>query len=530
MNIKIILKNNWYLILILTIYSILAIISTKYYQVISCDEISYINIAHGYAIGNFNDAINGYWSPLFSWLMTPFFLSGFTPLYGTLVSKTLSLIVGFFTVISANMLLDTLKMSKTTQRVALIALVPSVLYFALIYSTPDLLVVFFLIIYFSIIFKSNYSNSVVYGALCGLIGALAYFSKSYAFPFFLVHFILFNLIYYFKDVTGLKKKNILKNLVLGLSVFFVVSGAWAGIISDKYDKITISTSGEVNHNLVGPEYTLNPTKYINHPVYTYGLFKPPNNLSNSIWDDMSYLKMEKWSAFDSVSLFNHQITILWLNIIYTIHIIESFFLIAGLLVVTMLVFICRSKSSKIVKEKLSYLLITMFIYTIGYCLIVVEWRYLWLVFILLIIASFYLVDNLYKFKTINSKIRNILLVILMISFILQPITETIMFSHGENSYYDLSTTLKDKYGIKGNIASDSWGDTLSLSYYLGTKYYGQPKNYNNSNELQNELEDNNIDYYFVRDEKNTVTLSDYKEITNGTISGLKIYSKLRRAK
>ena len=169
----------------------------------------------------------------------------------------------------------------------------------------------------------------------------------------------------------------------------------------------------------------------------------------------------------------------------------------------------------------------MFIYTIGYCLIAVEWRYLWLVFILLMVASFYLVDNLYKSKAINYKIKNILLIILMISFIIEPISETVMFSNSGNYYYDLSNTLKSDYGINGNIASDSWGDTLTLSYYMGTKYYGQPKKYNNSNELQTELEKNNIDYYFVWDSNNTVTLSDYKEITHGQISGLMIYKRIK---
>jgi hypothetical protein len=519
------IKNNIDLILILAIYSVLALFSIKYYVYIGCDAIAYINMAQGYAIGDFSDAINGYWSPLYSWLMIPFFLSGFTPLYGTLVSKALSLVIGFFTIISVKLLLNTLKTSKIVQQAVLVSLIPVVLFFALMYNTPDVLVVSIIIIYLSIIFKSDYSNNLVYGILCGFMGALAYLSKSYAFPFFLAHFILFNLIYYFKDINSLKKKTILKNLVLGLSVFFVISGLWAGVISEKYDRITISTSGEVNHNLVGPEYTLNPTKYINHPVYSDGLLKPPNNLSNSIWDDMSYLKMKEWSSFESWESFYHQINILWLNILYTIKIIQSFFLMAVILLIAMIIFIFRSKSSKIAKERVIYLLITMFIYTLGYCFIAVEWRYLWPIFILLIVSSFYIVDNLYKSKTINFNIRNILLFILIISFIFQPISEITMFANDENTYYDLSNTLKDKYGINGNIASDSWGDTLTLSYYLETKYYGQPKKYNDSMDLQKELEENNIDYYFVWDNKNTITLSEYKELTNGEINGLKIYSR-----
>jgi hypothetical protein len=60
---------------------------------------------------------------------------------------------------------------------------------------------------------------------------------------------------------------------------------------------------------------------------------------------------------------------------------------------------------------------------------------------------------------------------------------------------------------------------------LETKYYGQHKKYNDLMDLQKELEENNIDYYFVWDNKNTITLSEYKELTNGEINGLKIYSR-----
>ncbi|HML06223.1 MAG TPA: hypothetical protein VK426_10655, partial [Methanobacterium sp.] len=200
MNFRNFLSDNVDIIFILSLYSILAIFSIKYYVPIGWDEISYINIAHGYAIGDFGDAINGIWSPLYSWLLTLFFLRGFTPWYGIYASKTLCLIIGFFSIISVKILLNTLKMSKITQITALIALVPSILYFAIIYNTPDLLSALLIIIYLSVIFKSNYSDRLSYGILCGFIGALAYLSKSYAFAFFLAHFILFNLIYYFKDV------------------------------------------------------------------------------------------------------------------------------------------------------------------------------------------------------------------------------------------------------------------------------------------------------------------------------------------
>ncbi len=95
------LNKNWDIISVLILYSLLAIFSLQFYQYkIAGDEISYINIAHAYAAGHLENAINGYWSPLFSWLMTPFILLfGFKPIYGVYISKTVSIIIGFFTYI-----------------------------------------------------------------------------------------------------------------------------------------------------------------------------------------------------------------------------------------------------------------------------------------------------------------------------------------------------------------------------------------------------------------------------------------------
>src|SRR5690606_4259349 len=46
--------------------------------VLGIDTISYISIAEHYLNGRWQYAINAYWSPMVSWLMTPFISVGFT--------------------------------------------------------------------------------------------------------------------------------------------------------------------------------------------------------------------------------------------------------------------------------------------------------------------------------------------------------------------------------------------------------------------------------------------------------------------
>ncbi|AEG18531.1 ArnT family glycosyltransferase [Methanobacterium paludis] len=533
---KYFLKKNWDLIIVLILYSLLTVLYLHYYQYkTGGDELSYINIAHEYAVGKWGDAINGYWSPLYSWLMTPFLLLGSTPLYAVYVSKIVSIIIGFFTIISVNRLSRTFGLSKVVKRALLFSLVPVILYFSLMYNTPDLLLVCVLVYYLAIIFDPEYSDKWFNGVLCGFLGALAYLTKSFAFPFFLAHFILFNLIYYFKGLNSQKRRNVLKNMVLGLFVFFVIGGLWAGTISEKYGKLTISTSGEHNQALVGPVYAVNPIEHAAHPIYYMGLLKPPYNSSISIWDDPSTINMVKWSPFDSVGSFEYELKLIWANILYTTQIIESFFLIAVVIIVAAVLFILKSKSQKASKDKLIYLLITMFIYVGGYCLIVPEWRYYFLIFILLMLMGFYLIDTLYKNKNLNSTLRNILLIVLILSFVMEPIYELNLFATSEDNVYILSNNLKDDYGIHGNlasnnewdkdIASEKWGEMLCIAYYSNCKYYGLTKKNENSKDLQGELDANNIDYYFVWDDHDNITLPGYMEITNDEIQGLKIYKR-----
>ncbi len=104
--------------------------------------------------------------------------------------------------------------------------------------------------------------------------------------------------------------------------------------------------------------------------------------------------------------------------------------------------------------------------------------------------------------------------------------EESFYASQKANYYNLSNILKEDYGVHGNIASNIWNETPSIVYYLHGKYYGVTKsNINNSKELEKELKDNNIDYYFLWNSAADLQLSGYHEITNGKISGLKIYSK-----
>jgi hypothetical protein len=515
------IKYNLDLILVITIYFIVGVLLIDHYQyIINSDGISYISIAKDYLNGNFADAVNGYWGPLFSWLLVPFLFLGSTPLYTLYSTKVLSLIIGFFTIIGIKLLISRFEIEKSTEAIILFSLIPMILFFSFNLITPDLLVTCILIYYLYFIFSCKYSNKLFNGFLCGLLGALAYLSKSYALFFFLAHFILFNLIYYFRAITKNEKRKILKNLSLGLVVFFVISGTWIGLISAKYGEITIGTTGSYNRALVSPQ--LQGLQ----PMYYQGLLKPPNDSAISAWEDPSYLKIESWSPFESWVYFKYQISLISENTLNILNAIESFSVLSILIIIGGILFIIKSPQSAS-KNKVIYLLGTIILYSVGYGLILVKPRYLWLIWILLMLMGGYLLNLSLKNHLINNSMKKILLILLVFSFIITPLNGLITGYDINKDTYQLGETLKTNYNLQGNIASNNqWGLTLYLVYYAKCTYYGQTKETANYNDLKKELITNNIDYYIVwGDSKENAYLSKYfKEITHGNINDLQIYS------
>ena len=533
MDIKEFFNSNKDLIIIFAIYILVTLILLKViYLQAGADGVSYISIAKDYASGNYTDAINGYWSPLYSWLMVPFFLFKLNPYQSIFVPRIISFVAGLFIIINVRRLMNLFKSDKLTIMFIEVSLLPIIIFSTIIYDTPDLLMVAIILYYFSIIFNPNYSVKSFNGILCGFIGAFGYLCKSYVFPFFLVHFISFNIYYYYKGISKKQKQVIVKNLFFGLIVFFAISCLWAGLISEKYGENTFGTSGEYNHAILGHASNM-------HPIHFMGLIKPPNENAVSIWEDPSYIKLKDWSAFSSGYNFNLELRIIWSNTTDTVSIIEYYSIFSIFIIILSFYLILRGKLNKLIKRNLSFLLFTILLYSGGYLYIFTGWRYLLPVAFLLMVTGFYLIDILHQIQRIDIRIKYLFLIILMLSFTISPIFDLIQGSDFNGKTLNLTETLINDYQIHGNIASkgnnDNWENmtksfdpymgTMIICYYLNCKYYGVPKKTSNDTMMENELKANNIDYFFVWNSNESFQFSTYKEITNGKIVGLRIYAK-----
>ncbi|MDD3985249.1 MAG: hypothetical protein PHY59_05055 [Methanobacterium sp.] len=506
---------DYRLFVVLFIYIVLGVFIFSYYQYqINPDGIGYITTALSYMSGNFYGSISDYWGPLLSWLLIPLLFFGHTPLAGLHATKILSLILGFCTIIGVRQFSYRFEMDELIRTVILFILVPVVLYFAFSVITPDLLMVCVVVYYLTIIFDINYPNKLLNGILCGILGALAYLTKSYGFTFFISSFFILNVCQYFIDLDVVRRRNIVKNCVLGFVIFLMISGVWIGLISFKDKKFTIGTAGESNHALMGPES-------LGFPEYFQGIHKPGQYTS-------SYLP-KAWSPFKSWNNFNYQLSLIWANTIKTGYIFNYFSFLSFIIILAYII-IFITQSSRLSQNQILYPLIILIISTGGYMMITVEERYLWMIYILLMFMGGYLINLIFKqdyfSKTrFSSIIKIMILMIFAFSFVFMPINYLVENVHTHENIYKLSETL-NQYGIHGNVASnDELLNMNYLAYYMNITSYGQAKKNISSKELQNELKNYGIDYYFIWNNSNQNSyMAGYKEVTNNNIPNLKIYS------
>jgi len=522
------------LLIALAVYSVL-ILTTYHYERLTGDTTLYLSIAEKYVRGDIGNAINGYWGPLLSWLLVPFLYFGATHLFAI---NALNLIFGLLTIMGIWKLSLKFEVSDKIRGVILIPLVPILQFISLI-QPMDFLLLCILVQYLNIVFNKDFPDSLSHAAAAGVLGALAYFSKPYGFPFFISHFILINICHYFETSSKERRHKVLMGFITGFMLFSLLSGVWIGLISNKYGHLTFSNQGKGVFRALGPG-ELHNTLEKGDPIFFDGFFPPPNETALVIYEDPSYARKRTWSPLESKQSLKHFIGNITENIFEGIQIYESYSRLSIAIVIAYILFLFLHPFNNLLSQRaLLYPLLTMLLYTGGYMPFHFESRYLWIVNILLLLMGGKVLTEFFQYDFFKKNaLRVILIVFFILSFCFTPLRASIDMGKDNinKEMYKLGTELDERYNMRGNIASnrqkiqvsihDSWHNTFRLAYWLKSRYYGQPREGISDTELQSELRKHAIDYYFFWEGsiKSPDFLSEYREITNGEIPGLKIYS------
>ncbi len=485
-------------------------------RMINVDTTSYLTIAQKYANGDFINAFNAYWSPMICWLLAPLLKMGVDPM---LAFKVLNFVIGIGVLFQLKRLFDRVAIRKWLSLLVMGILITRILLWA--YSPhPDLLLLFFALLLYNQISKENvfaFSNCI----LIGLIGALSFFAKTYFFGFFPLLMIVLGLAHYF--FKNQKPLFLLQRIGLIFILFYAFASPWIFALSQKYGELTISSAGSYNHALVIREGTWL------HPAINQGFLQPTNDTSISIWEDNGLTKYEDWSMFDSFALFKRQVTVVFLNVIRAIVLLNeaNFFAFVTVLIGAILVFFRKELVNNQLKEEIVRILTFCALYLSGYLLILLNFRYILIMDALLLLLAALIVQFLFDKISFNALQKLIMIGLFSVAATALPVRDLAWSINDGKQTYELSMQIKElKLPEKANFASDQgWWEIMFVAYYLNYPYYGQVGSYYKTEEaIEKALKEKQIDYFFlIEPTKDYAFLSRYQEVTNGTIPNLRIY-------
>jgi len=485
------------------------------------DASAYLTIARKYHAWDFPNAVNGFWSPLVSWLIAPFLGFGFAT---DVTAKVLEVAIGAGVIGAAWWLARRLQLPASACSLTSVSLVAPTAMYALKDTTPDLLVAGLLVGYLAVVVGEDYPRSPWQGAACGLFGAMAYLAKAYALPFFLAHYVIVS-VYLLtrRNFTPAERRRLLVVTATGLLVFGALAGAWVGVLSQKYSRFTFATTGAYQFRLVAPGS-------LGHPLDKGGLFPPTNATAISAWEDPSELAMPDFAtagkpparatpskpvetvpakpidpvpakSVNKASKPGGDI-VTWLVRRYRHNLTKLCGTLFRLTPVWPLIFLglmlaCWREPRGPVRDRCMILLATLLIYPAGYVQLFIEYRYFWFMTSVLAATAFLLPTVLPFLRA--GRWRSVWVIVTALSFTLWPawiMART--WGHVLERIATLSGQLHSTVPPGSRVASDAeWGMTNSLAFHLDARYHGILRPGGSAEEHEKQLREQGIHYVVI---------------------------------
>lgn len=466
------------------------------YYVDNPDTISYITIAKKYAAGDFSNAINGYWSPLITWMLG--FLLKFK--HDEVVAfKILQLLMGWFALFSFSSLVRAIIHSRLLQWILSLLATPFWLSFSLLNLTPDLLFLSVVLFYLYMVSDKEFFNHRHFGLLAGVLGLLLYFSKSFGFIFFMLHFTIILFRNYHLTHEYAFKKHLIKNYLQGVCCFIFISAIWIYLLSDKYGHFTISET--VSFNL-SREVASAPEKVNTLPVLSGGLYAPVNATAVNAWEDPGLaVKVHALQPFTSGKDLTMYISVLKRNLLSICYF--DFRRQAGFgFFLLLIVYLFLGKRNKtLIEDYFFSLIICLALVYGGYALILVHQRYIWVCTLVMLILSGFMIEALFSKNNFQLYLSRTLFLFLLFIAVKRPVKEILFAGDRSMSAKTLITaamhplqTIEETYSVdqdlnvSGNrnyaglvhfasinapgFPRDIYTQSSLLALHSGAKYYG----------------------------------------------------------
>jgi hypothetical protein len=505
----------------LLLCAVLGVIYPYYQYYVDPDATAYLTIAKRYAAGNYTKAINGYWSPWSCWLTALGIKAGMAAFPAAIIVNAIGAIGLLFISQSFFVLF---RIEKRMQWLLNITLALFLSYAVFKQTFDDLWECFFLLCSLRLMLGSNYRDKPVLWILNGMIGALAYFSKAYAFPFFILNTLCCG----FLLTHAMHKENRaawLKMTATSVTVMVALSFPWIYLLHDKYGIWMTSTAG-----------TLNSSWYlVGHPLWQDGIqviVPPAYTDSPYYWEDPWLVNGATPHFWDSPRLFALQLVKCGYNILKMVKSmteLSAFFLLTWVL--AWCIFLSKTYRSYFDDSRIRVLCLSFILFPLAFILVNFEARYIWYMLPLSMVLGALVI---YRMNTGN-RVKKLFVYLFVASYLVYPLWDMkTMFRLGETDYKN-AAMLKTMQ-IKGSFTTNMvYGPGMPgiarLAYFSGNTYYNIPTLDCSKAELLAEMRRYHIRYYFHNHAVPTgddFVFSDenglpFPEVSGGRIGGFKVF-------
>ncbi len=424
-----------------------------YWYNLGPDTISYLSIAHHYLNGEWSEAVNLGWSPMISWLSGLLIYLGLPDLAAIRLVTVLSGVLLLFLV---RKLAQDFELSSGWQAAVECTAACLTISYAMLRLGPDLLEAALLLGYFRASIRNSFGDRGS-GIAAGLWGLGAFLTKGYALYFFLGHFAVATLLH--SLLRPGQRRAIARQWLAGMLTFAVFTAPWFFWMSRKAGHFTTGTTGAWNFRLVGPD----------SPGYPqiYKLIPPVGEHGASMWDEPRPDLLPAWSPLASAAGLKHQLRLVLVNIKALLKLLLQVSLLSLFGLAGFLLWGWRGGETGRVAWPLA--LITVVIYPLGYLLILLQDRYLWSVFLLVLLLGAVAIQR----SNWSPRTSRLVGAVYLLSFLLIPARAMVSFRNDSQWARIASDLQRQTPTASGRLAGcGGWGELAQIAWVLRMPFYG----------------------------------------------------------
>ncbi len=508
----------WPLLLSGMLFAVLFVLSYPYYRYyIDPDAVAYLTIAHRYATGDALRAVNGLWSPFHPFLVSLCMRRGVDGLFAAHITNALACLC---VIVTMFFMLRRFRIDAFITTAVMLVLPVLLVYSLYEQLFDDLWQIVFLLCYLLVVCSRHFLTTWWKWILCGMVGALAYFAKTYSFYFIVLH--LCASVAILNRAQGKPVLSNVKAVAVVLCTMLVLMSPWIYLLHLKYGTWGLSNAGAINGS-----WTVT-----GHKTFKQGI----NHLIPPAYSDSPYSMEDPYineghiySMWQSLQLFLMQCG----RSLYAA--MQAFFAMGQLsyLLVTILaatgIALYSLRQQVVFQTHHKIVFFAALIIPIGYFLMHFEARYIWLMLYasMLLGATWLMVLKRY----LRPVPYYFLVVLFAFSFIAFPLYDMKnLLNKGKDVYMEAQAI--NSLHLKGAFTSNESENRCPITALLThMPYYSIEHFYFTHKVLLAEMRRYQVNYYLfyckpadaqsvqMRDEHN----NPFPELTKGSIPGLKIF-------